>query len=295
MTGTISDPIYAMGYTDEERRRLTEQAALYGASTRQLLADAGVGAGARVLDVGCGVGDVSLLAASLVGPDGSVVGVDADARSVATAESRARSAGIGNLTFRQGDFRQLAFEQPFDAVVGRFVLMYVADPSDALRRVAGLVRPGGVVAFQEFHLESAMRSWPLSPTSLYERSVDWVLETLRRAGVDTEMGLKLARAFRGAGLPAPVASLYCPLMSGPDHPGYRLFAEILRSTLPLMDAFGVATADTVGVETYAQRLAEEVVANDAMAGCAPAVGAWTTTPPAGGDARPAALAKEDVG
>jgi len=93
-----------MGYSDEERQRLTDQAALYDASTRQLFVDAGLGAGARVLDVGCGVGDVSLLAASIVGPAGTVVGVDTDARSLAVAEARARSRGLGQITLREGDF-----------------------------------------------------------------------------------------------------------------------------------------------------------------------------------------------
>lgn len=48
----------------------------------------------------------------------------------------------------------------------------------------------------------------------------------------------------------------------------------------------MATADTVDVETYAHRLAQEVVAHDAMAGCAPAVGAWTTKPAIGSPGEP---------
>ncbi len=280
----MRDPLRAIGYSDQDRRRLTDQAALYDASTRQLLADAGVGAGARVLDVGCGVGDVSLLAASLAGPGGSVLGVDADGRSLAAAEGRARRAGIGHLRFLQGDLRDLTFDEPFDAVVGRFVLMFVPEPASAVRRLAAHVRPGGVLAFQEFHLEGAMRSWLSASSSLYERSMEWVVETLRRTGVDTAMGLKLARTFHEAGLPAPTASVYCPLMSGAGHPGYQLFADVLRATLPLMEALGVATADTVDVGTYARRLADEVVAGDAMAGCTPAIGAWTTKPPLVGDA-----------
>ena len=286
MTQTTNDPIYAMGYSDEERQRLIDQAALYNTSTTQLLFDAGVGPGARVLDVGCGVGDVCLLAASMVGPGGRVVGVDGDRRSLAVAEDRVRQAGLANVTFREGDLRELAFDEPFDAVVGRFVLMYLADPADAVRRLAGHVRPGGLIAFQEIHNNMATRSWGLSPSSLYERSVEWILETFARAGVDSEMGLKLARTFTHAGLPAPTATLHCPVISGPTHPGYQLFADILRSILPLMEAFGVATAADVDLDTYARRLAAEVAASDAMACCAPAVAGWTTKPAGeGGDRR----------
>src|SRR3712207_9260061 len=84
---------YAMGYAEEERQRLIEQAAIYGPATQQFFLDAGIGPGMRVLDVGCGVGDVSLLAADLVGPDGTVVGVDTDPLALGTARARAREAG----------------------------------------------------------------------------------------------------------------------------------------------------------------------------------------------------------
>ena len=61
---TGRDAIYAMGYTEDELHRLTDQGQLFAASTRALLAEAGIGPGMRVLDVGCGPGDVSLLAAA---------------------------------------------------------------------------------------------------------------------------------------------------------------------------------------------------------------------------------------
>jgi cyclopropane fatty-acyl-phospholipid synthase-like methyltransferase len=136
MTLIRDDPIYAMGHSEGERRRLVEQAAIYAPSTRHLFADAGIRPGHRVLDAGCGVGDVSLLAASVVGPGGSVVGVDADAEALAVAEARAAQAGLGHVRFVQADLRDVSFEQPFDAVVGRFVLMYLGDPAEGVRRCA---------------------------------------------------------------------------------------------------------------------------------------------------------------
>ena len=271
MTG---DPIYAMGRSEGERRRLVEQAAIYAASTRHLFAEAGIRPGMRVLDAGCGVGDVSLLAAAIVGSGGRVVGVDTDVQALAVARARATQAGLDQVQFVLDDVRQLPVEQPFDAVVGRFVLMYLTDPTDGLRRLCRHLAPGGVVAFQEFQFEGLMRVHPEAPGSLYARAADWVLETFRRAGVETNMGFRLAKTFREAGLPAPQATLEAPLASGPDHAAYRLFAHVLESMLPLIEGFGVATADEIGVATFARRLSDQAVAEDAVGCCPPVVGAW---------------------
>jgi len=194
------------------------------------------------------------------------------------ARARAATAGLGQLRFVESDLRSLAFDEPFDAVVGRFVLMYVADPTDAVRSVSAHVRPGGVVAFQEFQFEDLMHSWPARPESLYGRTLYWVLETFRRAGVETNMGARLPLVFRDAGLGLAQAYVHCPLAAGAGHRAYTLFAHILESVLPLTESFGVGSSDEIDVATYAARLSGEMVADDSVACCAPVVGAWATTP-----------------
>jgi ubiquinone/menaquinone biosynthesis C-methylase UbiE len=89
-----TDPrTYALGYSTAEFRRLEQQAAFYRDLTEDLLWRAGIGTGMRVLDIGCGVGDVSLLAGSLVGPRGFVLGIDRSEDALQTARRRANAAG----------------------------------------------------------------------------------------------------------------------------------------------------------------------------------------------------------
>ena len=145
----MSGSPYVLGHSEHELERLTQQAALIGPVTRALLVEAGVGPGMRVLDVGTGRGDVALIAAELVGEEGSVVGVDLAPSAVAAARERVARLHLRNVSFREGDPATVHYEQRFDAVVGRYVLQFIPDPSATLRRLAANIVPGGVVAFHE--------------------------------------------------------------------------------------------------------------------------------------------------
>ena len=145
------DADYILGHDDVERRRLNTQALFMEPLTRRGLLAAGLRPGMRVLDVGAGFGDVTLLAASLVGSTGSVVGIEREDSAVAAATARAAAVGATNVRFVAGDIRDTLFDERFDAVVGRFVLMYLADPAEALEAAVGAVHHGGLVVFQEWH------------------------------------------------------------------------------------------------------------------------------------------------
>jgi SAM-dependent methyltransferase len=270
------DAIYAPGYSEEERQRLIEQAGFFGGFTERLLVDAGIGPGMRVLDVGRGVGDVSLLVASLVRPEGAVLGVDSNPLALGHARERVSAMGLTNVDFVEGDIRDLAFDEPFDAAVGRLVLMYLADPAATLRRIAALLRPGGIIAFQELTLTESGLTYPEAP--LLQRTGTLINETFRRAGTEMEMGLKLYPAFIAAGLPAPAMRAERPIGGGPDFPGYRWMAQITRSILPLMEQLGVANAEDIDVETLVERLREEVVGSGGVVAMPTLMGAWARKP-----------------
>lgn len=115
---------YALGHSEQELDRLSRQAQAFEPFTRLLLEQAGISAGMRVLDVGCGSGDVAFLAAELVGPGGEVIGVDRAIAAIQRGTARAQSRGVAHVKFLEGDPSAIEFERPFDAVVGRLVLMY---------------------------------------------------------------------------------------------------------------------------------------------------------------------------
>lgn len=85
---------YSLGHSDAELQRLIWQGDVLRPYTERLLRLAAIKPGMRVLDVGCGAGDVTMLLARIVGPSGSVTGVDRSAQPLALAEHRAAAAGL---------------------------------------------------------------------------------------------------------------------------------------------------------------------------------------------------------
>src|SRR5262245_31969150 len=168
-----------LGHSPGELERLIQQGRFVGDLTEHLLRLAGLGPGMRVLDVGCGTGDVCLLlAARLVGSDGAVIGVDMSAEAVTVARERTRRGGLANIDFVVQDAAELALDQPVDAIVGRLLLTHYAGPAPLVRRLLRNLRPGGVVVFQEPDL-ATLHAEP--PCPLLEATIGRIAQTIALA------------------------------------------------------------------------------------------------------------------
>jgi len=278
VTSTGADS-YALGYSEAEFRRLKFQGEYLRDFTADALRHAGIAPGMRVLDIGCGVGDVSLLVAEMVSSSGTVLGVDRSGQAVAVARQRAAAAGMDHVRFAASELEAFSTDQQFDALIGRLILAYLPDPAATLRRLSGLVRPGGTVVFQEIVLPLA-RSVPDGP--LFRQCGKWLMETFERAGFEIDMGSKLFATFLAAGLPAPQMTVAGHVEGGAQSPVYAYLADTLRSLLPMAERAGVATAAEIAIETLAERLRNEAVENNACIMPPPLVGAWTRLPAATG-------------
>jgi ubiquinone/menaquinone biosynthesis C-methylase UbiE len=261
---------YHLGYSDAEHERLIRQAIRLAPVTERFFREAGLGAGQCVLDVGSGVGDVAMLAARIVGPSGSVVGLERDGRSIDRARARAAQASLDNVHFVQSDIDEYVTDQLFDGVVGRYVLQFLPDPVATLRSLASFVRPGGIVAFQE-------GSWsPFIALSahlpLWLSAVSLLHEAGRRAGINLEIGPALQRTFRAAGLPKPQMRLEMELDSDPDF--VRWLSDCVKSVFPQMQAFNLRYEALGDLDTLAERLTREVEESDTVVPWLGLVGAW---------------------
>jgi SAM-dependent methyltransferase len=268
----MNDP-YVLGHSDREIDRLKVQARLIEPITQRFFREAGIVPGMRVLDVGSGIGDVAFLAARMVGDKGEVVGVDRAPAALVVARGRADALSLRHVSFREGDPADMTFEQPFDAVVGRYVLMFQHDATSMLRKLIAHVRPGGVVVFHETDGDGA-RSFPPVPT--YDRCCRWIVETLRLSGADPRMGIKLHASFVAAGLPAPSMRLESVIGGGANSSDQVHFkTDLARTLVPEMERLGVATAREVDAQTLAERLLDEITGSASVIVGRSEIGAWS--------------------
>jgi len=269
-TASSSTCEYALGYTNAEHERLIRQAERIGPITERLFRTAGIAPGQQVLDLGAGMGDVAMLVAKLVGPSGKVLGIDRDASSIRRAETRVAAAGLRNVTFKQTDVNQIAGDERFDAAVGRFVLMFLPDPISVLRCVLRLVRPDGVVAFQEPSWIPMLALGGRLP--LWSKVLSAIHETFLRSGVNTEMGLDLYAAFQNAGLPAP--AMHMEILLGGDADYMQMPIDLLRSLHPLTQQHNVSLEALGNLETLPQRIHAEAARSRTAVNVIPIVSAW---------------------
>jgi SAM-dependent methyltransferase len=226
----------------------------------------------RVLDIGCGPGDVSFIAARLVGPSGSVLGVDAAPEMIELARARAAEQGRPAVHFTQSAIDAIALDEPVDAVVGRLILMHLPDPAATLRRLSSFVRPGGVIAFSENDITGA-RSIPDMP--LFGQVTAGIVRAFEAMGLSPRFGTTLHTIFADAGLGAPRLTVGTPIGTAADADILAYAAEVWRLVSPIAQQMGFAIDELADIDEFVPRFREEALAVDALITMPPIITAWS--------------------
>jgi ubiquinone/menaquinone biosynthesis C-methylase UbiE len=253
----MSETTYALGHSSAEIQRLENQATMLQPITERLVRSAGIDAGLRVLDLGCGAGDVSMLAAELVGPTGFVVGIDRSQEVLSVARIRAQEAGLENISFVRASVEEFSVDESFDLVIGRYILVHQPEPVAFLRKAARLVRPGGALAFHEVRMGGVTKSLPYVPP--WDLTINLVRIALQSSVSNYDGADRLAEHFSEAGLPYP--HLFCEELVGgsADSPLYGSLAELLHTLQPQLERMRIMTAETIAMDGLEGRLRDAVV------------------------------------
>ncbi len=266
---------YVLGNQAEELERLDRQAQMIERPTRLLLQAAGLTKGMRVLDLGTGLGHVARLAGELVGPTGSVTGLDQSPDVLAAARDRTERAGMTHVNFVDGDVTTWRSTEPFDVVVERLLLFHVADPAAVARYHMANLRRGGLFAAIEFDLGGA-RAEP--PMTLMDEGVRWVEAAFRAAGAWPRIGARLSVLLDEAGFNR-VSTFGVQAYFPPSDPsGIAMLAGVVRSLAPAIIRHGIATAEQLELTTLEHRMGEAVRQAGSVVLTPTVVGAWGVSP-----------------
>jgi ubiquinone/menaquinone biosynthesis C-methylase UbiE len=165
-------------------------------TTERLLGTAGLRAGMRVLDLGCGGGAVTLKIAALVGAEGEVVGIDLAPSILRLAQQEADGSKLP-VTFRHLDAEELDEVAVYDFAYSRYLLSHLRQPERALEAMVRTLRPGGLLAVEDVFFPSHV-CYPLN--AAFDRYLELYEAVVRAKGADPEIGPRLMGMALDAGL-----------------------------------------------------------------------------------------------
>ncbi len=189
---------YVLGTHDAELARLGLQHDVWRPRAAAAWRRAGFTVGQTLLDLGCGPGHATLDLAGIVGPTGRVLAVDRSRRFLDALEVAARARGLGWIETRELDLDRDALpDARLDGAWARWVFSFGREPQARLGRVAGALRPGGVLVLHEY---VDYRAWRLSPRSRpFEEFVGEVMTSWRASGGEPDVALDLPRWLESLG------------------------------------------------------------------------------------------------
>lgn len=241
--------------------------------TERLLLDAGIKPGMKVLDIGCGFGEVTFLIAELIGKSGEVIGIDSNELAITKAKGRIKESGFSNINFKQEDLTKVSSELGrFDAVVARRVLMYLPNVRNILRNLSNLLAPYGLFVFQES--DSTLVPGGIVSLPLHDRVINWMWRTVESEDGDIHIGFKLPQIMTDAGIVIDHIRAEPVIQGQGSH--YPLHF-IIRAMLPRIIEHNIANEEEIDIDTLEERLSMER-SNEAVYVSDMAFGIWGHKP-----------------
>ena len=193
---TTTNEYIIAGGTDG-KSRLNVLSDVLSSSTKSLLEQNGLTAGASLLDAGCGGGNVAVMAAHMVGESGKITAVDFDAEIIALARQDAATQHISNISFRTLSAYDLDYTAEFDLVYARFLLSHMQHPQDVIGKMLQSLKPGGRVVVEDVQF-SGHYCYPAC--NAFSKYLKYYSTLAAQNNQNAEIGPSLPGLFHKAGL-----------------------------------------------------------------------------------------------
>ena len=213
---------------------------VYGSAGRRVLQQAGLTRGMRVADFGCGVGVVSCMLAEMVGPSGTVTGIDVNGAQLDEARAWCAANGVTNASFVEASACETGLpRESFDLVYCRFLLLHLPDPMSCLREMRSVLKPGGIVVVEDGDLATATS---IPPTAL-DAFADLFCRLGPIRGVDYSLARDLYHMVRRAGFSDAHLEIHQPAMVAGETRG--LLKWSVEEAGPAMVEAGLISAEAL--------------------------------------------------
>ncbi len=220
-------------------------------TTERLLRAAGLRAGMRVLDLGCGSGDATLKMAALVGAEGEVVGIDLDRSILRLARGEAENLGLP-VTFRHLNAEELDEVTAYEfAYAARYLMSHLQQPERAFGAMVRALRPGGRLAVEDIFFPGHV-CYP--PNAAFDRYLELYQAAVRANDADPAIGPRLMGMALDAGLADVRVEFVVPIFR--DGEGKRIASVTVEHNREAVVSAGLASdaevdADLADLETFA--------------------------------------------
>ena len=227
---------YSLATGEAAVRRLTSLHRVHAPAGRRILLQAGLKPGMKVVDFGCGVGATTRMLAEMIGPWGSVTGIDLSKAQLEQGRQLCSSAGFANASFLEASATATGLPRnAFDLAYCRYLLLHLTDPAACLAEMFAILKPGGVVVVEDGDLTSAGSS----PQS----SIRWFADLFGRLGptrgLDYSLATRVFHLVKAAGFAEPEIEIHRPAIPRGDDRLLPLWS--VEEAAPAFVAAGLVT------------------------------------------------------
>lgn len=228
--------------------------------TRKLIESGEIKPGMKILDLGCGNGDVTFLLLNYVGTEGVVVGIDNNENTIANANIKVAELGLSNVFFYVADITQdFKIEYyDFDAIVVRRVLMYLTKPRNTISIALKYLKPNGVFLVQENDISLIPIGLELMPQ--HKKVIDLIRMTLEKEGVNFYMGFDINTGLTDSGLNVEKVWAEAVLSTPNQHTSWAIIAQAMKDRM--LNHKVISDISELELETLSDKLYQERIGSN---------------------------------
>lgn len=170
------------GISPSDFHRLRLQGTLLKPIAKTFLLKAGLQPGMKVIDLGSGSGEFSCVAAEIIGDSGILIGFDKSHLAIKHANMTIKEKGLKNVKFELHDILNISTVKNVDAIIGRFILSYLENPSVMIKSWLASTNSIPIIAFQEWNLTELPEQD--SQNSFMKNIHSLIIKTLKLSGIN---------------------------------------------------------------------------------------------------------------